>query len=217
MDTKRLILSGGELRDCPGFWKITGRIEGDSDSWSILRKPDGTYWEVAGEDYFPRTGGTLRIDVGDQILDAKKIVQCEEYYEQLQQKLAESKEPLTMGRYARRTAKSDESKHPTYGSIWEAEVEIEDKETRRVVKVIKVDDRDGREAVKQASSEASKWIAEQDRLEGELAILDKKANHVITAVGAATTTKDRELAKGLFDSLQREIVEQRARIKAHFD
>lgn len=143
MDTKRLILSGGELRDCPGFWKITGRMEGDSDSWSILRKPDRTYWEVAGVDYFPRTGGTLRIDVGDQILDAKKIVQCEEYYEQLRQKLAESKEPLTMGRYARRTAKSDESKHPTYGSIWEAEVEIEDKETRRVVKVIKVDDRDG--------------------------------------------------------------------------
>jgi len=85
-----LIISGGELRGCPGLWKITGRMEGESDSWSIVRKPDGTYWEVAGTHIFSPTGGMLRIDTGDQILDAKKLARCEEYYDQLQQKLAES-------------------------------------------------------------------------------------------------------------------------------
>src|SRR6266403_398407 len=91
MDTKQIKVSGGELQDWPGYWKITGRIEGESDSWSIVRKPDGTYWEVAAMDFFPRTGGSLRVDLGDQILDPKKLALCEEYYDQLQQKLAENK------------------------------------------------------------------------------------------------------------------------------
>jgi hypothetical protein len=50
------MLTGGELRDHPG-WKIDGRIEGESDHWSVVRKPDGTYWEVVAVDLFPRTGG----------------------------------------------------------------------------------------------------------------------------------------------------------------
>jgi hypothetical protein len=91
METKRLILSGGELQDWPGHWKITGRFEDESDTWSIVRKPDGSFWEVAGVHYFPPTGGTLRIDLCDQILDAKRLTQCEEYYDQLQKKLAEQR------------------------------------------------------------------------------------------------------------------------------
>jgi hypothetical protein len=40
--TKRLILTGGELRDHPGRWKIDGRMEDESQRWSFVRKPDGT-------------------------------------------------------------------------------------------------------------------------------------------------------------------------------
>src|SRR5882762_1441337 len=74
--TKRLVLTGGELRDHPGYWKIDGRIEGESEQWSVVRKPDGTYWEVAGFHIFPPNSAALtRIDIGDQILDPKTIDQ----------------------------------------------------------------------------------------------------------------------------------------------
>jgi len=70
--TKRLVLTGGELRDHPGYWKIDGRIEGESEQWSVVRKPDGTYWEVAGFHIFPPNSAALtRIDIGDQILDLR--------------------------------------------------------------------------------------------------------------------------------------------------
>ena len=90
--TERLVLTGGELRDHPGWWKIDGRIEGDSEHWSVIRKPDGTYWEVAGVNIFPPHGEALvRIDIGDQIHDAKTIAQCEEYFCQLQKAAKERK------------------------------------------------------------------------------------------------------------------------------
>ena len=85
--TKRLLLSGGQPIEYPGWWKIDGRVEGESRSWSIVRKPDGTWWYVAVNHIFPPGGGLLRIELGDQITDAKVIVQCEEYFAQMQQKM----------------------------------------------------------------------------------------------------------------------------------
>ena len=84
-------MTGGELRDHPACWIIRGRVEGESaesGEWCVLRKPDGTYWEVAGEHLFPPTGGTCRIEIGDQIVDRKVLAECEAYYTQLQQKPA---------------------------------------------------------------------------------------------------------------------------------
>ena len=70
--TKRFLLSGGELRDQPGWWKIDGRVEDESEHWSVVRKPDGTYWYVAATHIFPPNCDALvRIDLGDQILDPK--------------------------------------------------------------------------------------------------------------------------------------------------
>jgi hypothetical protein len=89
MDSKRLIITGGELRDYPGHWKLSGRVDGEPGEWSVLRKPDGTYWEVVAEHLFPPTGGTCRVDTGDQIVDSKIIAECEAYYTQLRQKAAE--------------------------------------------------------------------------------------------------------------------------------
>jgi hypothetical protein len=86
---KRFMLKGGELRDYPGWWKIDEGIEGESEHWSFVRKPDGTYWEVVAVDLFPRTGGTMRVDLGEQITNTKLVAQCEEYYVQLQQNTAE--------------------------------------------------------------------------------------------------------------------------------
>jgi DNA-binding beta-propeller fold protein YncE len=85
--TKRLLLSGGQPIEYPGWWKIDGRVEGESRSWSVVRKPDGTWWYVAVNHIFPPGGGLLRIELGDQITDAKVIVQCEEYFAQMQQKM----------------------------------------------------------------------------------------------------------------------------------
>jgi hypothetical protein len=83
MDGKRVMVKGGELLGHPGYWQIIERVEGEPDSWMFVRKPDGTFWEIAGVDYFPRTGGTVRIDVGGQILDRRLLAQCEQYYSQL--------------------------------------------------------------------------------------------------------------------------------------
>jgi hypothetical protein len=81
--TKRLLLSGGELLESPGFWKIDGRVEGESDHWSVVRKPDGSWWYVAGTHIFPPGGGLLRLDLGDEITDEKVVDQCEEYFSQV--------------------------------------------------------------------------------------------------------------------------------------
>jgi hypothetical protein len=81
--TKRLLLSGGELLENPGFWKIDGRVEGESDHWSVVRKPDGSWWYVAGTHIFPPGGGLLRLDLGDEITDEKVVDQCEEYFSQM--------------------------------------------------------------------------------------------------------------------------------------
>jgi hypothetical protein len=44
--------------------------------------------EVAAVDLFPRSGGIMRIDLGDQIQNQKTLAQCE-YYSQLKQKAEE--------------------------------------------------------------------------------------------------------------------------------
>ena len=83
---KPLMLTGGELRGCPGCWRIVVQIEDESalQEWSVVRQLDGTYREVVGVDDF------VGIDLGDQILDRRAIAQCEEYYFQLRQKAEES-------------------------------------------------------------------------------------------------------------------------------
>lgn len=85
--TKRLMLTGGELIENPGYWKIDGRVEGESDHWSVVCKPDGSWWYVAATHIFPPGGPLVRVDLGDQITDTKVIAQCEEYYVQLQQRV----------------------------------------------------------------------------------------------------------------------------------
>jgi hypothetical protein len=87
--TKRLMLSGGEPIEYPGWWKIDGRIEGESGSWSVVRKPDGSWWNVAVNHIFPREGGILRIELGDRIEEQSAISQCEEYYASMKRSLDE--------------------------------------------------------------------------------------------------------------------------------
>jgi hypothetical protein len=86
---KREIVSGGPLNDAPDHYMITVSLEGELErEWKFVRKPDGTYWEVAAIDLFPRSGGTLRIDLGNQIIDAKALSLCEQYYSQVREAAA---------------------------------------------------------------------------------------------------------------------------------
>ena len=87
--TRRLLTWCGELKDAPGFWKIDGYIEGESGHWSVVRKPDGTWWYVAGTHIFPPGGPTVRIDLDDEITDPKIVAQCEDYLAQQMKKLDE--------------------------------------------------------------------------------------------------------------------------------
>jgi len=63
-DTERLMLKGGEIEDQPGWWAIHATIEGKEGEFFVVRKQDGTYWEVAAEHLFPRSGGTYRGNTG---------------------------------------------------------------------------------------------------------------------------------------------------------
>jgi len=79
--TKREIIKGAPIRDAPGHYRIIVTIEDDNErSWDVVRKPDGTYWDVASVDICP-----LRIALGDQIVDAKALRLCEQNYRQLRE------------------------------------------------------------------------------------------------------------------------------------
>jgi hypothetical protein len=92
MDTaKRWITKGGELVEHPGWYKIDGRIEGESEYWSVVRKPDGTLWWVAASHIFPPGGGNLRLELGDQITEPKAVAQFEGDFIELLRKLDEKK------------------------------------------------------------------------------------------------------------------------------
>ena len=82
---------GGELIDYPGWYKIDGSTEDGAKSWSAVRKPDGTWWWVAVTHLFPPGGGTLNLELGDQITEPKTLAQCNEQYADLLQKLHEKR------------------------------------------------------------------------------------------------------------------------------
>jgi len=64
-------------------------VEGEAGTRSIVRKPDEPYWQIASMDLFPRSGGTLHIELGDQVTDVKSLAQCREYYAQFKEKEAD--------------------------------------------------------------------------------------------------------------------------------
>ena len=83
MDEKKLVnISWNELREPAGHLLVIGLAEDGSDLWKIVRKPDGTFWDVTALVSFALTGETLRVETGDQILDVKRLAQCEELYDQ---------------------------------------------------------------------------------------------------------------------------------------
>ena len=88
---KRLLLRGSELREHPGWYKVDGRMEDESESWSAVRKADGSWWWVSAVHIFPPGGGDVRIDLGEQITEENAFRQFEEYYLQLLQELDRKK------------------------------------------------------------------------------------------------------------------------------
>jgi hypothetical protein len=91
-EQEREALKCGMLVDHAGHWTMSGTGSEDDDyrSWSVVRKPDGTYWQVASMDFFPRSGGTLKVETGAQIVDAKAVSYCEACYAQWVEQSANS-------------------------------------------------------------------------------------------------------------------------------
>lgn len=85
MGNKQVFKGGGELVDYPGSYMIQGGSEDGSDQWGVVRKPDGSWWWVAATDIFPRSGGNMHVDLGDEVTDEKMLTQCEEQYRQILQ------------------------------------------------------------------------------------------------------------------------------------
>lgn len=88
-DNKKVTIKGGELRDNPGWYKLDGRVEGESESWSAIRKPDGSWWWVAATHIFPPGGGDVRFDLGEEITKGETLALLEENFHELLQKLRE--------------------------------------------------------------------------------------------------------------------------------
>ena len=90
-EQEREPLKCGMLVDYPGHWMMSGTRTDDDDyrSWSAIRKPDGTYWQVASKDVAPRSGN-LKVETGEQIVDAKALAYCEGCYAQWLEKSAKS-------------------------------------------------------------------------------------------------------------------------------
>lgn len=88
---KQFFKGGGELADYPGWYMIDGGPDDGSNSWSVVRKPDGSWWWVTAHHIFPPGGGNLRIELGDQITDKNTLTQCEENYRELLQKIEDKK------------------------------------------------------------------------------------------------------------------------------
>lgn len=71
-----------ELKDQPDHWVLTELGEDNQGEGKALRKPDGTFWEVVAEHFFPPGGGLYRVDIGSQISDGQLVGQLESFYVQ---------------------------------------------------------------------------------------------------------------------------------------
>jgi hypothetical protein len=80
LEEKKLAsVSVNELRKHPGHSMIIGVAEDGSDLWKAFRKPDGTFWYItATVSFIPET---LRVETGDQILDAEMVAQLRECFD----------------------------------------------------------------------------------------------------------------------------------------
>jgi hypothetical protein len=77
------MISWNELWRPAGHLLMIGLAEDGSDLWKILRKPEGTFWEVDAMVSWAPTGETLRVEDGQQILGAK-LAKCEELHDKYQ-------------------------------------------------------------------------------------------------------------------------------------
>ena len=85
-----------ELSDDPGNWMIT-RVEPDgTELGKVLRRPDGTFWEVKAVHFFPPAGGNYRIELGAQITDSDIIKVLESsYVDAMRQAVGDSGTPTS--------------------------------------------------------------------------------------------------------------------------
>jgi hypothetical protein len=72
-------IKAGRLINYPGCWIVSGS-NASGKSWSCFRKEDGTFWEVVREDLF-----TLKVELGNEVTDAKFLTSLREYYVEWQQ------------------------------------------------------------------------------------------------------------------------------------
>jgi hypothetical protein len=90
--TPRVMFKGGPLVDHPDWWMIEMWKENNpGDTREFVRKEDGTYWDIASTDLFPRSGGTMKVTLSEQITDEKRLSICRDFYKQLKKKIAEEK------------------------------------------------------------------------------------------------------------------------------
>src|ERR1700693_4899338 len=90
--TPRVMFKGGPLVDHPDWWMIEMWKENNpGDTRELVRKDDGTDWEMASTDWFPRSGGTMKRTLSEQITDEKRLSICRDFYTQLKKKIAEEK------------------------------------------------------------------------------------------------------------------------------
>ena len=79
MNQEEWDIRAGQPIDYPGCWMLSGS-NSEGKSWAYFRKEDGTYWEIVKQDLFPLSGGTLKVELGNNVTDAKVLTRLRGYY-----------------------------------------------------------------------------------------------------------------------------------------
>jgi len=72
---KREIIAASRLATYPGHWLLTGKRQGESGAWDVIRKPNGTYWTavmLAGTEE-----SAAVVEIGDKVVDTYAVRQFE--------------------------------------------------------------------------------------------------------------------------------------------
>ena len=83
MSTEEIVVRLIELPEQPGWLKISAFTTAGIVQWSVVRKEDGTYWNIAVNHLWETPHSQLRVELADRVTDEKVLAYYEDCYSQL--------------------------------------------------------------------------------------------------------------------------------------
>ena len=80
---KREIIAASRLVTFPGHWLLTGKTQGESGTWYVIRKPNGTCWTAVMLTGTEESDAV--VEIGDKVVDTNAVRQFESGFVSLSQ------------------------------------------------------------------------------------------------------------------------------------